>query len=736
MAARALMVPRGGLPRTRRSIGGRGALWVIWALVMIMLATTGYAAVEYLRTSALASARRDMANVSIALAEQTARTIQSVDVVLRDFQTHTAGLDVRTPEQFRAQMAGDGVQRLLAGRLRNLPQAEALALVDAQGMLLNWSRDAPVQQIDLSDRDYYQHLRSHAGAGVYVSGPKLGRTSHKPLLLIVRRIDAPDGTMLGLVAGIIDAKNLEDFYQKVSMQPGQAVALLNHDGVVIAGYPELGDWRGKRMPAGSAWYQQVEQGGGTYDAADYLGDPGAIVAVRPLSDLPLIVDVSVTTQAALASWHRDAFDVVIIRVGVALVFTALFFAISRLFRQQEGHARELARVAERLRASERQVRDFAEISSDWFWEQDADLRFTWLSKTALLNADEKRSYVGLTRWELAGSDGTDPPWPEHIAELAARKPFRDFRFQFRAADGGVRYISASGLPIYDEAGTFIGYRGTASDVTAQVQVEEELRRSKDAAEAASRAKSEFLANMSHELRTPLNAIIGFSELMQKQQRSGRAGDAYVEWAGDIMASGRHLLDVINEVLELARIEAGRYSLAQDRVDLGSAVRACLAMVKLQAEAKRVGVECSIAEREILLRADARAVRQIVLNLLTNAVKFTPSGGTVAIRGGRAANGDVMLAVADTGIGIDSAALPSLGQPFTQADASISRTYGGTGLGLSISRKLLAMHGGELTIESCPGQGTTVRVVFPSIRVLAGGHVPALVSPSLEPTVTD
>jgi signal transduction histidine kinase len=735
MAARALIAPRGKKLRTRRPISGRGALWLIWALVMIMLAATGYAAVEYLRTSALSSARRDMANMSIALAEQTARTIQSVDLVLRDIQTHTAELGVRTPEQFRDQMAGEGVQRLLAGRLRNLPQAEALALVDAEGMLLNWSRDIPVRQADLSDRDYYQHLRDHGETGIYVSGPKLGRTSHKPLVLIVRRIDAPDGAMLGLVVGVIDAKYLEGFYQKVSMQPGQAVTLLNRDGVVIAGYPELGDWWGKRMPVGSAWYQQVQQGGGTYDASDYLGGRGAIVAVRPLSDLPLVVDVSVTMGAALASWHRDAFDVVIIRAGVALVFTALFCAISRLFRQQEGHARELARVAERLRASERQVRDFAEISSDWFWEQDADLRFVWLSKTALLNTDDTRSYVGLTRWELAGSDGTDPPWPEHIADLAARKPFRDFRFQLRAPDGSGRYISASGLPIYDEAGIFIGYHGTACDVTAQVQVQEELRRSKEAAEAASRAKSEFLANMSHELRTPLNAIIGFSELMQKQ-RSGRAGEAYMEWAGDIMASGRHLLDVINEVLELARIEAGRYALAQDRVDLGTAVRACLAMVKLQAEAKRVRLECGIAEREVLLRADARAVRQIVLNLLTNAVKFTPSGGTVVISGGRAANGDVMLAVADTGIGIDSAALPSLGQPFTQADASISRTYGGTGLGLSISRKLAAMHGGELTIESHPGQGTTVRVVFPAVRVLAGGQVPALMSPSLEPTVTD
>jgi signal transduction histidine kinase len=240
--------------------------------------------------------------------------------------------------------------------------------------------------------------------------------------------------------------------------------------------------------------------------------------------------------------------------------------------------------------------------------------------------------------------------------------------------------------------------------------------------------------MSHELRTPLNAIIGFSELMQKR-RSGRhgGGDEYLEWAADITASGRHLLEVINEVLELARIDAGRYVLAQDRVDLATAVRACLAMVKLQAEAKQVTIECSIADREVILRADGRAVRQIVLNLLTNAVKFTPEGGVVTLRGGRAENGDVILVVADTGIGIDAVALASLGQPFTQADASISRNYGGTGLGLSISRKLVALHGGELTIESVPGEGTTVRVIFPAIRVLVGAW--AMTLQPLETTPT-
>jgi signal transduction histidine kinase len=514
--------------------------------------------------------------------------------------------------------------------------------------------------------------------------------------------------------------------------PGQSVTLLHRGGEVIAGYPNIGAWRGKPIPPGSPWYERVAHGGGAYDAQDYLGGPATIVTVHPLRDYHLVVDVNMIRQAALASSSQDILDVVLLRTGIALAFTALFWLIATLFRRQQSHARELARAADKLRDSERQLRDFAEISSDWFWEQDADLRLRWLSSTALFNAGDTSSYVGATRWELAGADISQAPWPAHVADLAERKPFRDFRYQLRSPDGTLHFVSASGVPVFDDAGTFLGYRGTASDVTAEVQAAEELRRSKEAAEAASRAKSEFLANMSHELRTPLNAIIGFSELMQKP-RTGRrgGGDEYLEWAADIMASGRHLLEVINDVLELARIDAGRYVLAQDRVDLATAVRACLAMVKLQAEAKQVTLECSIADREVILRADGRAVRQIVLNLLTNAVKFTPENGLVSLRGGRAANGDVIVVVEDTGIGIESAALASLGQPFTQADASISRNYGGTGLGLSISRKLVAMHGGELTIESMPGKGTTVRVIFPAIRVLVGAWESTATTQALE-----
>ena len=189
------------------------------------------------------------------------------------------------------------------------------------------------------------------------------------------------------------------------------------------------------------------------------------------------------------------------------------------------------------------MKTFAELSADWFWEQDADLRFV---RDANIPLTSLPTDVGKTRWDFADPAMSPERWDAHKADLAARRPFRDFRWERLRTDGKRRYMSTSGAPIFDEAGTFLGYHGTGRDITADVEVADELRRAKERAEAASRAKSEFLTNMSHELRTPLNAIIGFAELIQDQERAGRNGNKYAEWAGDILISGRHLLHVINE----------------------------------------------------------------------------------------------------------------------------------------------------------------------------------------------
>ncbi len=233
---------------------------------------------------------------------------------------------------------------------------------------------------------------------------------------------------------------------------------------------------------------------------------------------------------------------------------------------------------------------------------------------------------------------------------------------------------------------------------------------KERAEAANQAKSEFLANMSHELRTPLNAIIGFSELMQQRFFGPLGSDRYDEYAGDINSSGKYLLGVINDILDMSKIEAGQFSMEREAIDLCPLIRETVRVVSLQAAAKAITVETNIAET-LTLVADRRAIKQIVINLLSNAVKFTGQGGRISLRA-RNASGALILTIEDNGCGIPKHALSKLGRPFEQVQNQFSKNHNGSGLGLAISRSLAELHGGALKIRSAEGAGTIVSVRIP------------------------
>jgi two-component system cell cycle sensor histidine kinase PleC len=235
-------------------------------------------------------------------------------------------------------------------------------------------------------------------------------------------------------------------------------------------------------------------------------------------------------------------------------------------------------------------------------------------------------------------------------------------------------------------------------------------RETERAEAANRAKSEFLANMSHELRTPLNAIIGFSELMQSGLFGPLGSQRYEEYVRDIHGSGNYLLGVINDILDMSKIEAGRFSIDREEIDLGPLVHETVRVISLQAADKSITVDTSIAD-SMTLNGDRRAIKQIALNLLSNAVKFTGNGGKVSVRA-KKTSGAVILTIEDNGCGIAPDALKKLGKPFEQVENQFSKSHAGSGLGLAISRSLAQLHGGALKIRSTHGVGTIVSVRIP------------------------
>jgi len=254
------------------------------------------------------------------------------------------------------------------------------------------------------------------------------------------------------------------------------------------------------------------------------------------------------------------------------------------------------------------------------------------------------------------------------------------------------------------------------DVTERKSFETTLIESKSSAELANRTKTEFLANVSHELRTPLNAIIGFAELILLEMRGPVGDSGYLEYARDIKRGGEHLLNLINDILDVSTIESGNYDMHEETVETVSIVESCMRMVDERAASGRLSVTCDIDPDLSFMRVDRRAIKQIVLNLLSNAVKFTPKNGRVGLRIEKAGGQGVRISVADTGIGIAPEDINRVLEPFGQAREAVTDKFDGTGLGLPLVKSLTELLGGNLDLVSTPGEGTTVTIHLPRGRI--------------------
>ncbi|MGR9155119.1 ATP-binding protein [Rhizobium leguminosarum] len=265
-----------------------------------------------------------------------------------------------------------------------------------------------------------------------------------------------------------------------------------------------------------------------------------------------------------------------------------------------------------------------------------------------------------------------------------------------------------------------GYCAVIRDITQWKRTEDELRNAKGAAETANAHKTDFLARVSHEIRTPLNAIIGFSDMMAGERFGPIGHPRYIEYANDIGRSGRHVLDIVNDLLDISKIEAGEMDLDFDAVGLNEAVSEAVALIQPQANGQRVIIRTALSQSVPDVVADLRSIKQIALNILSNAIRFTPSGGQIVVSTSYEANGSVVLRVRDTGIGMTRSELDQAMKPFRQVSSTQSRHRGdGTGLGLPLTKAMVDANRATFSINSTPNEGTLVEITFPSQRVLAG-----------------
>ncbi|HEY4343773.1 MAG TPA: ATP-binding protein [Parvibaculum sp.] len=344
-----------------------------------------------------------------------------------------------------------------------------------------------------------------------------------------------------------------------------------------------------------------------------------------------------------------------------------------------------------------------------FWEENKDKGFGQAvasTERSLVMPDLLADDNDESVKEFARTYGVRSLWLQNILSATGR--------------GGIGaialYLKEPRAPNAWEQAYLLGTAQLASIAINRRRAEEDLREATQTAEMANRAKTKFLANMSHELRTPLNAIIGFSEIMRDELFGPVGSERYAEYAKDINDSGAHLLSVIDDILDISKIEAGRYPLEEQDMDLAEVLHWSIEIVRPRTHEKQLVVSLSTEPGLPLVHADVRAMRQIMLNLLSNASKFTPRLGRIDVAARIAASGDLELSVSDNGIGIPEDKLGEVMEPFGQVDDSSARQHGGTGLGLSITKSLTELHDGRFRLESVLGKGTTATLILPATRL--------------------
>ena len=418
------------------------------------------------------------------------------------------------------------------------------------------------------------------------------------------------------------------------------------------------------------------------------------------------------------------------RGGVAAAFLGAIYGIALGAMILKSHAQAMERAAGQIELENQNeiikllLRDFETGTKDWMWETDVEGRLKYASeRLAQLIGKPLDEVLGKPLLEVVCISQTSGCWSDVANRMKDRQAIELIDVPL-VSRGTMTWWQINAEPILRDQQHFDGYRGVAVDITETRKAADEMLEARRAAERASDAKSQFLAVISHELRTPLNSILGYAELATADRREPVEKGERDEYLSNILEHSRHLSELINNILDITRIEKGGMSLVEQEVDVDELVGIIVRMCHVLA--KEAGVELveSYDVKGLIVQGDLTRLKQILINIISNAIKFTPKDGTVKILVDQSAEGGLEISVTDNGIGIEASKLTEIFEPFVQAEETKTRQYEGAGLGLAIARELARLHEGDVTLTSEPGVGTIVKLTLPSSRLIGGKKQPA------------
>ena len=699
-----------GITRLTRHVRLQNAMIVLCTILVSAYGASMYGSLHRSYRQTLGDATGALQSIARSSEVGTNRSIFEIDAML-------LGVERMLDTMLTATPLGDPAVKQLLNQVNDQTLiVRDILIVDHDGHLLNNAGStATTPARDVANKPWFVVHQKGGLPSLYLGRPERSRATGGWSIMMSRPLVLHEKTV-GVIAAEVPITVFTDFYNSVVANGAAHVALLMDDGTLVASEPHREEAIGHPQTDMAAVLDAAAQSrAGVIATSASDADDVNIVSFERIPARPLILTASRGRDDILTQWRSECVGSVVAFVLFALTAGCLTWMMVRAFDRQQHASLELRAGEERLKRQSDLLQSTLENMGEGLSVFDPSGRLMAWNSRFVEMLDLPTDLSGETTLQdvlrLQAERGDFGP-VDTTAETNGRFEafFRDIPYvrERLTRNGRTFQIRRRAMP----GGAVVSLY---SDITERKAAEIKMAQAWAQAELANRAKGDFLANMSHELRTPLNAIIGFSEILSGEHLGPLKNPRYLEYSSDIHSSGLHLLSIINDVLDMSKIEAGKLDIHEEEIDVRQLLASSLRMVRERARKQQVELVCHADDPYLAIFADERAMKQCLLNLLSNAVKFSKAGGRVTVDAHVDAENRTVITIADDGIGMTEQEQERALQPFGQAHSSTTRTYGGTGLGLPITQGLAEAHGGSLSIVSSPGTGTTVSITLPAER---------------------